>query len=59
MSEGGHGGSGTYPARSPMSSSTTGHSSSSHRLVVLTDTWITGRTPTPLAALHRDMEMLY
>ncbi|XP_049865506.1 uncharacterized protein LOC126366442 [Pectinophora gossypiella] len=30
MSEGGHGGSGAYPARSPMSSSTTGHSSSSH-----------------------------
>lgn len=32
LSEGVHGtsGGGTYPARSPMSSSTTGHSSSSH-----------------------------
>ncbi|XP_045492443.1 uncharacterized protein LOC123691902 [Colias croceus] len=30
MSEGGHGPGGNYPARSPLSTSTTGHSSSSH-----------------------------
>ncbi|XP_052738153.1 uncharacterized protein LOC112052935 [Bicyclus anynana] len=42
MSEGGHGGSGTYPARSPISSSTTGHSSSSHHRPEFTDFHING-----------------
>lgn len=40
MSEGGHGG---YPARSPLSSSTTGHSSSSHHRYVGTPDNIVNR----------------